>query len=301
MNVVRQIEAGKLVCPQTLQPLRIAPDASLLRTADGERTYPLLGGMVPVLLDEAWSQSYVEASQTMLSEYYAAPEGAWSTPLSPLRRLKAAAREAEGVDYRTEGSIRAFERTLGDPGDDVVLLSVGGGPRRIHPGLTNLNIGPFPNVDVVADGHQLPYADGSVAGIHCEAVLEHLYDPARAVGEMHRVLEPGGLVFAATPFMQAYHGYPHHYQNFTLTGHVRLFEKRGFEIVDSGPCVGPMFALTRILSVFAGEFVPGRAGRLLSRLVGASGILVNRLDRRLNRRPNAHILASTTYVLARKG
>jgi ubiquinone/menaquinone biosynthesis C-methylase UbiE len=76
-----------------------------------------------------------------------------------------------------------------------------------------------------------------VAGLHCEAVLEHLEFPDVAVGEMFRVLRPGGLVFAATPFLQSYHGYPDHFQNFTLHGHQRLFERAGFSILQSGTCV----------------------------------------------------------------
>jgi ubiquinone/menaquinone biosynthesis C-methylase UbiE len=56
----------------------------------------------------------------------------------------------------------------------------------------NVNIGPFPKVDVVADAHLLPYADGSVDAIFCEAVLEHLAEPGQSVREMHRVLRRGG-------------------------------------------------------------------------------------------------------------
>ena len=64
---------------------------------------------------------------------------------------------------------------------------------REHPSLVNVNIGPFPNVDVVADAHHLPYADASVDAIFCEAVLEHLAQPHEAVKEMFRVLPARGL------------------------------------------------------------------------------------------------------------
>jgi len=40
----------------------------------------------------------------------------------------------------------------------------------------------------------------------------------RAVAEMFRTVRSNGIVYAATPFLQSYHGYPDNYQNFTLRG-----------------------------------------------------------------------------------
>jgi SAM-dependent methyltransferase len=144
-------------------------------------------------------------------------------------------------------------------------------------------------------------AAASIGVIHCEAVLEHLEQPERAVAEMFRVLRPGGYVFAATPFLQPFHGYPDHFQNFTLAGHRALFARSGFEVVDSGPCVGPAFALVDVASNWAREHLPGR---IVSRMTWLGIRLVGRafvqLDRVLLRAEGAHVLASTTFVLARK-
>ncbi|MBK1660917.1 class I SAM-dependent methyltransferase [Paracraurococcus ruber] len=199
-------------------------------------------------------------------------------PLAALRRLAA-------EDHR-HPQFNAHVATLLDsvppPG---LCLSVGGGPGRPHPRLTNLNIAPFANVDIVGDAHALPFAGGSVGGVYCEAVLEHLEDPNRAVAEMLRVLRPGGLALAATPFLQAFHGYPSHFQNFTTEGHRLLFARAGFEVLDCGPCVGPAYVVTSLVSTFLAQFPP----RLLR--LG---------DRWLVRHPRAAMLCSTTYVLARK-
>ena len=67
---------------------------------------------------------------------------------------------------------------------------------REHPSLVNVNIGPFANVDVVADAHHLPYADASVDAIFCEAVLEHLVQPHEAVKELFRVCRSEASVYA---------------------------------------------------------------------------------------------------------
>jgi SAM-dependent methyltransferase len=180
-------------------------------------------------------------------------------------------------------------------------ISIGGGPLRAHPTFWNLNLAPFPNVDVVGDAHRLPLLSSGVGAIHCEAVLEHLEDPEVAVAEMFRVLMPGGLVFAATPFLQVFHGYPDHYRNFTLSGHRRLFVSSGFEILDSGACVGPAFALVDVASNLLREYVPtrvlSRLSWLVTRLVGRA---VVQLDRLFLRSPASHVVASTTFVLARK-
>lgn len=180
-------------------------------------------------------------------------------------------------------------------------FSIGGGPLRAHHRFRNLNLAPFPNVDVVGDAHRLPFSANSIGALHCEAVLEHLERPERAVAEMFRVLRPGGYVFAATPFLQAFHGYPDHFQNFTLAGHTALFARSGFDVIDSGACVGPAFTLVDLASNWARENFPGR---LLSRAawlaIRVAGKAFVQLDRLLLRSKEAHRLASTTFVLAQK-
>jgi len=211
-----------------------------------------------------------------------------------------------GDDLRSAASHAAFEKLITRKSETLRgfegrLLSVGGGPNRIHPRLTNLNILCTRGIDVTATAYALPFRDATVAGVHCEAVLEHLEFPERAVGEMMRVLEPCGLVFAATPFLQPYHAYPDHYQNFTLRGHVRLFERAGFRILDSGACVGPTFAIVDLLANYAREFTPGRvASRILERAIRAAGRVLRLPDLALRHHGHAPILCSSTFVLAEK-
>jgi SAM-dependent methyltransferase len=49
---------------------------------------------------------------------------------------------------------------------------------------------------------RLPFADGAFAVVWCSEVLEHLFDPAFALREMHRSLRPGGRLLVTVP----YHG-----------------------------------------------------------------------------------------------
>jgi SAM-dependent methyltransferase len=204
----------------------------------------------------------------------------------------------KGDDLRSAAAHAAFETLISSRG---VLVSVGGGPTRIHPRLRNLNILCARGVDLVGTAYRLPFADASIDGIHCEAVLEHLEYPDAAVAEMYRVLKPGTLVFAATPFLQPYHAYPDHYQNFTLRGHTRLFERAGFTIADAGTCVGPTFAMLDFAANYAREYTPGRLpSRALERAIRVLGRALRLPDIRLRHHHAAEKLASSTFVLARR-
>jgi len=65
--------------------------------------------------------------------------------------------------------------------------------------------------DIVGDIHSIPLKDESVDGIICNAVLEHVNDPIRAVQEMHRVMKRGGKIFIYVPSIYPYHARKGHY------------------------------------------------------------------------------------------
>lgn len=289
LSIPEQIAQGRLVCPQTHEPLELLRDA--VRTRSGSRHYAIVGG-IPILLADTDPQPayHQEQNGAMLAEY--------RRTAPPSRALAAVDRfVAARGDFRNPAASAAFATVIARQPADALCLAVGGGPSRAHPNLINLNIGRFANVDVVGDAYALPYADGAVDAIHCEAVLEHLEHPERAVREMFRALCPGGRVFAATPFLQAFHAYPNHFQNFTLEGHDRLFERAGFQIVSSGACVGPTFALTDLAALYARNYLPTRIlSRGFQRIIALTGLVIRPLDRCILRNPEAHRLASTVYA-----
>lgn len=291
LSIRDQVLSRRLVCPKTHRPLVLSGD--ILTTEDGGCSYPLVNG-VPVLLPDLQrvAADLAEEAGRMAGEYVRSPG-----------LLQAAFRKVTQAfgDMRTAESEEAFRASLAGLSDDALCVSVGGGPARVHPALVNLNLGAFPNVDVVADAYSLPYAEGSVDAFHCEAVLEHLEFPQDAVAEMFRALRPGRLAFIATPFLQVFHGYPSHFQNFTLIGHRRLFERAGFEVVSAGTCVGPTYVLRDLTINYLAAVLPGgRVGKILSRLASLMTLPLLWIDRIANRRPLSHYLASTTFLLIRK-
>jgi SAM-dependent methyltransferase/uncharacterized protein YbaR (Trm112 family) len=291
-----QLRAGYLVCPRSRKPL--APRNGDLLSSDGAHCYPVIEGVPRLLADPSATENELAKESGAMREEYSR-----SGDSGLLRRIYRNILGALG-DQRTPESVRALADAF--PSRDAntsepLCLSIGGGPQRIHPLLVNVNIDAFPGVDVVGDAYALPYANDCAAMVHCEAVLEHLESPEGAVAEIHRVLRPGGCVFAATPFLQPYHGYPDHFQNFTLTGHVGLFRRTGFTILAAGSCVGPAFALRDLAINYLREVIPSRRlGKLAAATAAVLSLPVLLLDRIAWRVPGAVKLASTTFVLAAK-
>jgi SAM-dependent methyltransferase len=84
---------------------------------------------------------------------------------------------------------RSLARTLDDRGE-VVGLDIS--PSMLKEAARRARkIGAKPSF-ARADAHSLPFADASFSGAVCGGTLNELGDPARAVRETRRVLEPGG-------------------------------------------------------------------------------------------------------------
>ncbi len=294
MDIIKQVELGVLICPLTKHKLFISPDRQWLITKNKSNRYKLKDEKIPILLSNPeWAEEYASDSSKMNEEY----------SLENVKKHKSffnRIKQCLTYDYKTTASKNAFLSLFNNLSEDALCLSIGGGPTRAHKRLTNVNIGPFPNVDVVADAHQLPYADNSIDAVHSDAVFEHLQNPVKAAEEIYRVMKPGSKAYISTPFMQAYHGYPHHFQNFTITGHKLLFTSVGFEVLEAGTSVGPVYTIVNLISTFIYYYLPMVLRVPLRIIWGGFGVLIRPLDKIIGNRNNSYILASTTYVVIKK-
>lgn len=84
-------------------------------------------------------------------------------------------------------------------------------------------------IDRHDDIHDLKFPDNSFDAIACIAILEHLPQPEVALGELHRVLKPGGLIWVSLPMSFPYHEAPKDYWRVTPDG-LRLWMKDFTEI-----------------------------------------------------------------------
>jgi SAM-dependent methyltransferase len=146
--------------------------------------------------------------------------------------------------------------------------------------------------DVVADLHELPVDLGPFACVICTEVLEHVSDPDRVLAQLHRVLDPGGLLLVTVPFVGALHEEPHDYRRYTNHGLRRQLEGAGFADIAVEPLGGYYSMLAHVLrfSGLATQPLGARAGlgsRLsalallgASKVVGAAAVRLDRLDTR---------------------
>jgi SAM-dependent methyltransferase len=187
-----------------------------------------------------------------------------------LRRVMLALRGGNRV---AEPNCRRFLAELQKNSPQPVVLIAGGGvagcgTQLLHGDSGDVRILSFdiyasPETDFVADAHDIPLPDGSVDGVWIQAVLEHVIQPDRVVAEIHRVLRPGGIVYAEIPFMQTVHEGAYDFTRFTDTGMRWLF--RWFDRIESGMVLGPGSALLwSITAALAGLFRSQKAGNLVA-------------------------------------
>lgn len=193
---------------------------------------------------------------------------------------------------------------------DWVILNLGSGRRfrygfnnrrfaTLRSQIVNLELAIMPNVDIIADGHSLPFNSDSFHLVINQAVLEHVTNPERVVREMIRVLRPGGYLYVEVPFLQAYHPTPTDYRRFTEEGVRQLLSD--LVPVEIGVCAGPTSALASFLREYAKiPFDNPRLSRLAFIIAGWMVFPLKYLDLAVNSRKKAAHLASALYFWGRK-
>ena len=92
------------------------------------------------------------------------------------------------------------------------------------------------NADIVYyTGDTLPFESTKFDHVLCTEVLEHVPDPGMLLGEISRVLKPGGDLVMTVPWSARLHHVPHDYARYSRHGLERLLSIAGFEIVAVEP------------------------------------------------------------------
>ena len=153
-------------------------------------------------------------------------------------------------------------------------------------------------IDMVCDGHELPLVDDAIDFVLVTTVLEHVLDPQRVVQEISRVLRPGGVVVATTPFMTQVHMGAHDFHRFTDLGHRWLF--RDFEEVERGNCSGSGSALLWSIEFFFRSLCPSyRTALFASGIVRLLFFWVKYLDLVTRRLPGTYDAACIYFFVGR--
>ena len=86
--------------------------------------------------------------------------------------------------------------------------------------------------DFFYSGDIFPFDNISFDSVICNQVLEHVFNPDEFLGEIVRVLKPGGKLLLTVPFVWDEHEQPHDYARYSSFGLHRLLEKQGLRILD---------------------------------------------------------------------
>lgn len=96
------------------------------------------------------------------------------------------------------------------------------------------------------DGVRLPFEDGSVDVVFSKQVLEHVERPHELIGDVARVLKPGGAFAGSTSHLEPYHG--RSTMNLTPYGLKRVLETSGLGLETIMPGIdGPTLFVRRLL------------------------------------------------------
>jgi SAM-dependent methyltransferase len=102
------------------------------------------------------------------------------------------------------------------------------------------------------DLRKCPLSDGCIDGVTCLNVLEHIDDHAAALGEIHRILRPGGIAHIEVPagpeLFDIYDERLLHHRRYRLAELITLAERAGFRVEKAthlGCFVFPMFWMVK--------------------------------------------------------
>lgn len=87
-----------------------------------------------------------------------------------------------------------------------------------------------PHVTHLYDGRKFNLAEHVYGVVLCTQTLEHSFWPEEMLGEIFRVLRPGGRLLLTAPLIWPEHEQPFDSQRFTSFGLVARLEKAGFEV-----------------------------------------------------------------------
>lgn len=86
--------------------------------------------------------------------------------------------------------------------------------------------------DVTFDGRKIPFDAEHFDTVVMFEVLDDLADPSMQLGEIHRILKPGGTLLLTTSFAWELHEEPHDIARYTEHGLQHILESAGFEIQE---------------------------------------------------------------------
>ncbi len=238
----REVREGRLCCGSCREHYTIEggiPDLQFGRSSVVEREVQAWEGMLAV--------------ENFLPEHHAHAQ-AWNRALPYLEGMEGSPAEQETWKRHGDNFFRFIDKlqldgarvleigagrcwasaALARRGAQVVALDV---MRKMYMGLATADLYLEKSYfeRVLADMHNLPFADGAFDVVFATATLHHAYDPDKMLREFKRVLRPGGVVLAVNEpvetsvkviSMEEAQGVNENV--YTLAAWTRLFRRQGY-------------------------------------------------------------------------
>lgn len=102
----------------------------------------------------------------------------------------------------------------------------------------------YAGLDAVSDLVDLPFGQDTFDAAVCTQVLEHVPQPGRVLGEIARVLKPGGRLYLSAPQSWHQHQKPYDFYRYTSFGLRYLLENSGLQVESVRPLGGYFWYLS---------------------------------------------------------
>lgn len=138
--------------------------------------------------------------------------------------------------------------------------------------------------DYFYDGNAFPFGDETFDCILCNQVLEHVFTPNEFLGEIARVLIPGGKLLLTVPFVWDEHEQPNDCARYTSFGLHALLERNGLKLLQHeklGSDASILFQLANVYLFKVSQGMPRPVRLLMTVTLMAAINLLGLLARRL--------------------
>ena len=285
-----------LICPETKSKL-VKDGKFFYSTANPSISYPIIDD-IPILICD-------RKSLFSIKDFQSKSNTTWNLNPNRLYDFIKLFVPSIGLNLRAKKNYQNLARLLRN-GSKILIVGgsvKGAGIDPIFSNKTykiiNLDVSFGNHTNIIADSHDIPFNDGVFDCVIIQAVLEHVLDPYKCVGEIYRVLKSSGIVYAETPFMQQVHMGKYDFTRFTHLGHRRLF--RWFAEIEHAPLMGPGTSLAWAYTHFLTSFTSSKYLSLLIKIFAHyTSFFLKYFDWYIINKSGAYDAASAYFFLGKK-
>ena len=110
-------------------------------------------------------------------------------------------------------------------------------------------------IDAFASGEHIPFKSDTFNTILTTSVLEHVLEPQKMFGEMHRVLKKGSYLILTTPCQYGLHEQPYDFFRYTKYSLRMMAEKSGFKVVYIQQIGGMLVIVNQLIAKYINIFL----------------------------------------------